>query len=115
MSTWDREYCDEVEPARLDIGARSAGSLVFGYVQAELDHRLTKRNGRQAVEFSWRGVCELEEDCGRGWAAIIESGDLEGHIFFHQGDESSFRARRVAEPSTKRRSSSTRRSWSKKR
>jgi hypothetical protein len=32
--------------------------------------------------------------CGRGWAALSCDGTLEGHIYFHLGDDSAFRAER---------------------
>jgi hypothetical protein len=31
---------------------------------------------------------------GRGWAALNPDGALEGHIYFHLGDDSAFRAER---------------------
>jgi hypothetical protein len=31
---------------------------------------------------------------GRGWAKLTRAGALEGWIFIHRGDKSSFRARR---------------------
>ena len=32
---------------------------------------------------------------GRGWAALNPDGTLEGHIFFHLGDDSAFRAEQL--------------------
>ena len=29
---------------------------------------------------------------GQGWAAVTEDGGLAGHLFFHLGDDSGFRA-----------------------
>ena len=33
---------------------------------------------------------------GRGWAALNPDGTLEGHIYFHLGDDSAFRAERFS-------------------
>ncbi len=32
---------------------------------------------------------------GRGWAALNPDGTLEGHLYFHLGDDSAFRAERL--------------------
>jgi hypothetical protein len=70
------------------------GELGFIAVQGGLDWRSTTIEGRQAVEFSWQGFDEGDEVGGRGWAAIEPDGNLSGHIYFHLGDDSGFRARR---------------------
>lgn len=46
------------------------------------------------VEFSWVGDDDCDSANGRGWAEITKKGTLEGRIFFHQGDDSAFTARR---------------------
>jgi hypothetical protein len=37
---------------------------------------------------------EGDDVSGRGWAALNSDGTLEGHIYFHLGDDSAFRAER---------------------
>jgi hypothetical protein len=37
---------------------------------------------------------------GRGWATLALDGTLSGRLFFHMGDDSSFRATPVAEANT---------------
>jgi hypothetical protein len=71
-------------------------SLGFIAVTGELDYRDADRNGRPAVEFSWQGSDEGDDVCGRGWAALSRDGTLEGHIYFHLGDDSAFRAERFS-------------------
>lgn len=34
----------------------------------------------------------LSPTSGRGWATLVADGTIEGRIFFHMGDDSSFRA-----------------------
>jgi hypothetical protein len=58
-----------------------------------MDCRVTHRDGQPAVEFSWDGNDETEQVFGRGWAVLDDDG-LNGMIFFHLGDETSFTARR---------------------
>ena len=50
------------------------------------------RDGRPGVEFSWQGSDESDDVSGRGWAALNPDGTPEGHIYFHLGDDSAFRA-----------------------
>jgi hypothetical protein len=47
------------------------------------------------VEFSWSGVDDRDDACGRGWARVEADGSLVGRIFIHCGDDSSFTARRL--------------------
>ena len=47
------------------------------------------------VEFSWQGSDEGDDTSGRGWAALNPDGTLEGHLFFHLGDDSAFRAEQL--------------------
>jgi hypothetical protein len=37
---------------------------------------------------------EGDDVSGRGWAALNPDGTLDGHIYFHLGDDSAFRAER---------------------
>lgn len=67
-----------------------SGAFQFGLVQDELDGRVTSG----CMEFSWAGRNEMDEAFGRG-RAVLEEDELHGHIFFHLGDDSAFRAVRV--------------------
>jgi hypothetical protein len=49
--------------------------------------------GRASVEFSWQG----DEVSGRGWAVLADDGSLQGHLYFHLGDDSGFRAVRFGQ------------------
>lgn len=46
-----------------------------------------------AIEFSFEGNDEGDRTSGRGWAELT-SDTLRGHVYFHDGDDSSFRATR---------------------
>ena len=45
--------------------------------------------GTERLEFSWEGEDEMDPVSGRGWA-IIEDGQLQGRLYFHEGDASGF-------------------------
>ena len=94
MTEWDEEYLHEEVQAFIEFSPKNTGEFHFGYVYGQMDYRLTERGGKPAVEFSWEGHDEDEQVFGRGWA-VLEGDQLEGMIFFHQGDESGFVARRA--------------------
>jgi hypothetical protein len=95
MDLWDQKAIDLVGPAFIQFVRGRHGSLGFIAVQAGLDWRSSAIEGKQAVEFSWQGFDEGDEVGGRGWAALEPDGNLTGHIYFHLGDDSGFRARRL--------------------
>jgi hypothetical protein len=77
-------------PERAAAFVRDTHSWLTG----ELDYRDADRDGRPGVEFSWQGSDEGDEVSGRGWGALNADGTLEGHVYFHLGDDSGFRAER---------------------
>jgi hypothetical protein len=94
MDNWDQEAVDLVQPGFIGFDDDGLGELGFIAVTGELDYRDADRDGRPGVEFSWQGSDEGDDACGRGWAALNPDGTLEGHIYFHLGDDSGFRAER---------------------
>ena len=92
MEQWERNALDENEPAHIEFGSHSGGTFGFLYVFGDMDCRFEG----DRVEFSWVGHDEMDEASGRGWAQIDGDGKLHGHIFFHDGDDSSFVARKSA-------------------
>jgi hypothetical protein len=94
MDNWDQDAVDLVQPGLIEFGEDGLGGLGFIVVTGELDCRDADRDGRPGVEFSWQGSDEGDDASGRGWAALNPDGTLEGHIYFHLGDDSAFRAER---------------------
>ncbi len=93
MEQWDQDFVDAEDEGYFKFGPRNLGSFQFGYVQGEIDNRLTNRDGKPCLEFTWEGNDESASASGRGW--VIRSGDeVSGMIFFHQGGESAFKARK---------------------
>jgi hypothetical protein len=95
MSGWDRDAIDLVEPGFVEFAGDGTGRFGFIAVRGWLDSRPIERDGRVGVEFTWDGVDEGDQVSGRGWAALVDDGTIEGHLFFHMGDDSSFRAEPV--------------------
>lgn len=95
MEAWDQDYIDEDEEGHFEFDAANGGTFRFGYVFGEMDCKMTTRDGKPCVEFSWEGNSEMDQALGRGWA-VVDGNQLEGTIFFHQGDDSTFQATRMA-------------------
>jgi hypothetical protein len=95
----------EQDTERIILAAARVGQHVFAlnvlnncghrcvFCGLSLRHRNADR-GRPSVEFSWQGSDEGDDASGRDWAALNPDGMLEGHIYFHLGDDSAFRAQR---------------------
>ena len=94
MDNWDQEAVNLVQPGFIEFDDDGLGGLGFIVVTGELDCRDADRDGRPGVEFSWQGCDEGDDTGGRGWVALNPDGTLEGHIYFHLGDDSAFRAER---------------------
>lgn len=94
MDTWDQDAVDLVQPGFFEFGKDGLGSLGFIAVAGELDYRKSHRDGGPGAEFSWQGFDEDTEASGRGWVKLKSDGTLDGHIYFHLGDDSWFRAER---------------------
>lgn len=67
----------------------------FVAVRAWLDVRYSLADGVPHAEFSWQGMDERDDRCGRGSAKIVEHGRIKGQFYFHMGDDSSFEAVRM--------------------
>ena len=92
MDLWDRDAIDLIGPAFIEIKADGTGTFRFIAVEGHLDCRYDKLDDEQIIEFSWSGHDEGDQVSGRGWIRLEPDGSLQGHIFFHMGDDSGFRA-----------------------
>jgi hypothetical protein len=97
MDLWDPEAIDLLVPGCIQFGADGSGRFRFVAVQGWMDCHRGQRDGRPYVEFTWEGDDDGDPASGRGWAALEENGSLRGHIYFHLGDDSGFRAVRAEE------------------
>ena len=92
-SNWSAEDLDLAGPAFIVFERDGSGEMQLVAIEATLDHRVSQRNGDWLIEFSWSGFDEGDEVSGRG-SARIEGGLLKGKLFIHQGDSSTFVAKR---------------------
>ena len=100
MDQWDRDYIDEEVRGYFEFAAKDSGDFHFGYVQGGIDYRLTERDGKPAVEYTWEGNDEMDAAQGRGWFAL-EGDELKGMLFFHEGDESGIVLKRAPQKKVK--------------
>lgn len=94
MDQWDQDFVDEEVEGYFEFGPNNSGSFRFGYVQGQIDYRTGIRDTKPCVEFTWDGNNEMDAAQGRGWARL-DGDEITGMIFFHQGDESEFKAQKA--------------------
>ena len=95
MDLWDRESIELMGPAPMEFGGDDTGQFRFIAVEGSMDCRHEQRDGSPYVGFSWEGDDDGEPAHGRGWATLANNGSLHGHMYFHMGDDSAFRAVRA--------------------
>lgn len=91
MDLWDRDALDLVGPAFIEFRPDHTGSFGLIAVRGWIDWRYATE-GPSRVEFSWEGTDDGDQVSGRGWAARQDDVLVDGHIYFHLGDDSSFLA-----------------------
>jgi hypothetical protein len=89
MEVWDKSFLDMLEPAYIAFDGKGSGEFLFGCVTAGLDCD----HAPDSVDFTWSGHDEMDEASGDGWAELQADRSLIGEICFHNGDESTFKAR----------------------
>jgi hypothetical protein len=90
MALWDKDFLDMMEPAYIAFDGKAGGEFASGCVTGVL----RCRNAPKGADFTWEGNDEMDEASGDGWAELQKDGSLIGEICFHNGDDSTFKARR---------------------
>jgi hypothetical protein len=93
MSAWEQDFIDEEEEGYFEFDQNDSGQFHFGYVHGNMDCNMTTRDSEPAVEWTWDGKDEMDPAQGRGWA-VIRDDEIHGMIFFQQGDDSEFVAKK---------------------
>jgi hypothetical protein len=93
MDQWDMDYIDMESPGRIVIDKNGQGEIHFGAVDVEIDCGLEPHGESSRLGFSFEGNDECDPVSGRGWA-LVDGEEMTGHIFFHLGDDSEFKAKR---------------------
>ena len=83
----DQDYVDMDGPGHITFGAGRSGAFQFGMVQGS---RTAGLPSRRATASSSLGTASTRHRAhGRGYARIA-AGELQGHLYFHLGDDSAF-------------------------
>ncbi len=96
MEMHDQDFIDAEVPGYFQFDDDQSGQFHFGYVHGYMNFRFSMKKGKDFLEFSWEGKDEMDPASGRGFATI-EGEVLKGHLSFHQGDDSEFKAIREEE------------------
>jgi hypothetical protein len=91
MAQWDQAFVDLEGPGYIKFNKAGDGEFRFGAVRGDMDCRLVPSADQACAHFSWAGNDEADPAVGRG-QAVIRNGELFGHLYFHRGTDSSFRA-----------------------
>ena len=89
MEQWDQDYIDLVVSGAISFREDNLGEFQFGTVHGNIDYRIEPYQETARLAFSWEGEDEMDPVSGRGWA-MIQDGQLQGRLYFHEGDESGF-------------------------
>ncbi len=92
MEAWPQEYVELEEPGYFEFTEDTHGEFVFGAMRGWLDVRVSSRV--PMLEFSWQGVCEGDDYCGRGIFEFPDANNGEGVVYIHCGDESTVKIER---------------------
>lgn len=95
MEMWDEDYFNMEVQAYVKIEPSNRGNFQFGLVLGNIDGKVIKYSDGKRLEFTWEGNDECDLASGSGWAKIKEKYFLEGEIRVHNGDDSTFLARRA--------------------
>ncbi|MCW4465396.1 hypothetical protein OK351_07765 [Glutamicibacter sp. MNS18] len=93
MDNWDREEIDALEPSFITFSKGMHGEFAFIAAHGWMDCRPIEWNGHPGVEFTWEGNDDGDPVHGRGWVALVDDDEIEGHIYIHLGENSGFRAK----------------------
>jgi hypothetical protein len=96
MEMWDQDYVDLIIPGYFSFIKNDLGYFQFGVVEGQIDYRIEKIGDIERLEFSREGQSETAPASGRGWA-VIDGDYLEGRLYIHLSDDSSFKAKRITD------------------
>ncbi len=90
-----REGIDLVGPAEIVFDKDGLGSIRFMSTQGDMDCRFVDRAGEVFAEFTWAGYRGTARASGRGWAHVLKTGGMVGHLYVHRQGDANFTAVRA--------------------
>ncbi len=103
LGTWRIREIGEHTPEDIDLAGPAEvvfvkdglGSIRFMSTQADLDCRFVDRAGEVFAEFTWAGYRGTAPASGRGWACVLKTGGMMGHLYVHRQGDANFTAVRA--------------------
>ncbi|MBK5965985.1 hypothetical protein CCR95_18355 [Thiocystis minor] len=95
MEQWDLHFIDAQGLGYFEFKENNYGSFMFGYVEGEIDFRESESDKQLGIEYSWVGQDEMDEASGRGYFDLVSDDEIYGMFYFHQGDSSWVKAKRL--------------------
>ena len=98
MVLWDEDYFNMEVQAYIEIESNNRGDFQFGLVTGGLSGRVVDDvdlEGKKRFEFTWSGNDECDPASGSGWVRVKSPNILEGEFRIHDGDDSTFLAKRA--------------------
>ena len=90
-----REGIDLVGPAEIVFDKDGLGSIRFMSIQGDMDCRFVDQAGEVFAEFTWAGYRGTARASGRGWAHVLKTGGMMGHLYVHRQGDANFTAVRA--------------------
>jgi hypothetical protein len=97
---WSVADLDAVSPAHVTFRAGRQGEMELLVIEADVDYRVGRREGRPLIECSWEGTDDGQPISGRAWA-FLEKRELRGRLYIHGGGEATFVAKREGPPASR--------------
>jgi hypothetical protein len=95
MEMWDKDYFNMEVQAYIKIESNNRGDFQFGLVSGAIDGEVVDYAHGKRFEFTWEGNDECDPAHGSGWIRIKKEDLIEGEFRIHNGDNSTFLARRA--------------------
>src|SRR5690349_23706451 len=67
---WSADDLDGVSPAHVTFRGCRQGEMELLVIEADIDYRVGRREGRPFIEFSWEGTDDGQPISGRAWAFL---------------------------------------------
>jgi len=95
MELWDEDYFNMDVQAYIKIKPDNHGLFQFSLVSGDMDGRIIDYSGAERFDFTWDGNDDCDHASGSGWFIMKEKDIIEGEFRVHNGDSSTFSARRA--------------------
>lgn len=92
VSDHTRDEIDRSGRAMISFEKDGGGFLKLLGVDASIDCRTSTRGGSTFVDFTWAGTRNGSPASGRGWAHILKTGGMMGHLWAHGEGDANFTA-----------------------